>query len=154
MGGMGGNNANEGSQSSPHPHESRDSNTGPSPDDDVAPQSPTPDDALIERCGLSPEFLKVCRMPVADLFAFAIRDPPPTEFPHTFLSQYCGPILQFINSSSVFRNRQEDSFKLWIWAHSHFVRVNNGESDKKKKKKTRSTCCKKTQYFQFCRARI
>ena len=129
-----GNNANEGSQSSPHPHESRDSNTGPSPDDDVAPQSPTPDDALIERCGLSPEFLKVCRMPVADLFAFAIRDPPPTEFPHTFLSQYCEPILQFINSSSVFRNRQEDSFKLWIWAHSHFVRVKNDESDEKNRK--------------------
>ena len=131
-----GNNANEGSQSSPHPHESRDSNAGPSEnnDDDAAPQSPTPDDALIERCGLSPEFLKVCRMPVADLFAFAIRDPPPTEFPHTFLSQYCEPILQFINSSSVFRNRQEDSFKLWIWAHSHFVRVKNDESDEKNRK--------------------
>ena len=67
-------------------------------------------------------------MPVADMFAFAIKDPPETVFPHTFLSQYCDPILEFINSSRVLHNRQQDSFKLWIWAHTHFVRVSNDES--------------------------
>ena len=73
--------------------------------------------------------VKECTMRNGDLFAFAIKDPPPTVKPQTLLSQYVDEILEAIRSSYLLRNRENDSFKLWIWGHSHFVKVANDTLD-------------------------
>ena len=70
------------------------------------------------------DLVEECKMADVDLFAFAIKNPPLTVQPHHYLSQFSDKIFEFMRSSESLSNRKYDSFKLWIWAHSHFVRVN------------------------------
>ena len=81
----------------------------------------TPQDSSL----LIPEDLvKEYTMTDVDLFAFGIKNPPDTIFPHDYLSEFIDIILEFIRSSELVCNRLYDSFKIWIWAYSNFVKVN------------------------------
>ena len=62
-------------------------------------------------------------MPDVDLYGFAIRNPPDTVSPSTFLLDNVDEILSYMRDSELLRNHERDTFRLWIWANTHFVRV-------------------------------
>ena len=59
----------------------------------------------------------------ADLYGFAIRNPPDTVLPSAFLLDNFDEILSHMRDSELLRNQEHDTFRLWIWATTHFVRV-------------------------------
>ena len=58
-----------------------------------------------------------------ELNGFAIRNPPDTVLPSTFLLDNVDEILSHMRDSELLKNREHDTFRLWIWANTHFVRV-------------------------------
>merc|ERR1712121_324251 len=58
-----------------------------------------------------------------ELYGFAIRNPPDTVLPSTFLLDNVDEILSHMRDSELLKNREHDTFRLWIWANTHFVRV-------------------------------
>ena len=58
-------------------------------------------------------------MPDADLYAFAIRNPPDTVFPSTYMLSNIDEILRFMRSSELLKNNDKSSYKMWIWSHTH-----------------------------------
>ena len=81
------------------------------------------------------------KMRKADMFAYAIANPPLTVKPHAFLWEYVDEILHFMKTSETLRNRETESFKMWIWAHTIFIdtQKNNLEKDRDLINKKKST---------------
>ena len=77
-----------------------------------------------------PPLITECRMRGADVFAFSIRDPSLGVAPHLHLTNHLNDILRDINNSELIRPHPNESYRMFIWAHSTFVRVKGDEENK------------------------
>ena len=74
-----------------------------------------------DECYDAQTLVRCYKMRKADFFAYAIANPPETVKPQTFLLEYLDEIMHFMKTSETLRNRENESFKMWIWAHVIFV---------------------------------
>ena len=76
-----------------------------------------------DECYDAQTLVQCYKMREADFFAYAIANPPETVKPQVFLREYLDEIMHFMKTSETLRNREDESFKMWIWAHVTFVDV-------------------------------
>ena len=70
------------------------------------------------------------KMRRADMFAYAIANPPVTVKPRDFLWEYVDEILHFMRTSETLRNRETESFKMWLWVHTIFIDTQKNDLEK------------------------
>ena len=101
-------------------------------DDDDAIADPRESDVESDDERYDAQTLVQCyKMRKADMFAYAIANPPETVKPQVFLWEYLDEIMHFMKTSETLRNRENESFKMWIWAHVIFVDTDKLEGKKK-----------------------
>ena len=98
-------------------------------DEDMADRCESDSDSEDE-CYDAQPLVRCYKMKKADFFAYAIANPPETVKPHTFLLEYLDEIIHFMKTSETLRNRENESFKMWIWAHTSFVDTGPRGADK------------------------